>query len=461
MRLSNLLSKCLCLVLVAAFIKACGYIEIKPAYDTNSASAESEQVRAPAPIKFHNQPPPAATAAISADNAPAVTASAEASALVQTVALRPSGAVIEETELSELPELIDASSVVRELTNSVEAPLIAPVSLDLAQIATPVLEVEEETPGSNQGVDANNSEANASTQAGTASGQPLLSRTPTATIIPNILVESQIPELAVEPAEAEDANTSAESTSPAPESATSHTVVEGETVYSIASKYGVSIEQLAELNSISAPNYLIYPEMILKVKAGVASEVENYTEHEVKEGETVYSIALLYGMQPEELAQINDIAIPQYLIYPKTVLQVRSLEANSSASAADSGNALNAEDWQWPLADYAEIRDSSINGSSGILLVASAGDTVLAARSGKVVVVGEQIRTISLMVLIQHDGGYFSTYGHMQELTVNEGDAIVAGQALGRLDNKGSLYFGIANNDSTSIDVRALLGDDS
>ena len=307
-------------------------------------------------------------------------------------------------------------------------------------------------------------DANSSVAASAGPEQSLLSKTATATITPNILVESQIPELAVEPADASEANTTAVITGEESPSAavTSHTVVKDETVYSIANKYGVAVDELAELNSISPPNYLIYPDMVLKIggastgsaAAVAASEEENYIEHEVQEGETIYSISRLYQMQPEELARINDIAIPEYLIYPEMVLKVRSSESNSSDAATESG------DWQWPLVNLDQMRDSDIKDLPGVLLIANSGDTARAASSGKVIVAGEQIRPISLMVLIQHDNDYISVYGYMQELAVNQGDEVSAGQALGRLDNDGRLYFEVRQG-RTSVDVRELLGDDS
>ena len=465
---SQLLSRCLLFVLVGTAISACGLIEIKPAYDPPSPSpnitsapiSTPAAAPAPAPVEFANTPQAATPIASSADNS---ATSSETAVLVETAALAPSTAVVEEDDLSELPEVIDETSAVQELTDSVEAPLIIPA----AQAATPIVLAQ--------------SDANSSPAASNSSELPLLNKTATATIAPNILVESQIPGLAVEPADKPETNTtdtaSAQSTSAASLAAgISHTVVKDETLYSIASKYGVPVDQIAELNSISPPNYLIYPDMVLKISAATASVAatttasaeESYSEHEVAEGETIYSISRMYQMQPDELARINDIAIPQYLIYPGMQLKVRSLEPASSAptpapatppapSPRVAANTANADDnWRWPVASFSQIRDSGTNDLPGILLVANSGDTVRAAKSGRVVVAGEQIRPISLMVLIQHANEHISTYGYMQELTVNEGDEVQAGQVLGRLDGNGRLYFDIRRG-SRSVDVLKII----
>ena len=453
------LCRFLLVALSVATISACGFIEIKPAYDVNNSGANSEQVRAPAPVKFHNRPQASATTTGNTD----IPVDAANSTRVETAALTPSSAPMEVIDLSELPEIIDDNSSVQELTNSAEAPLILPASIELAQIATPVLVADVTRPNSDQDADVNSSEVNGTAEASGESGKPLLNRAITATITPNILVESQIPELAVEQSDIAEVNTTASSTESS--SVTNHTVASGETLYSIASRYGVSVEQLAELNSVSPPNYLIFPEMVLQISsavaiaAAVASDADSYTEHEVKEGETVYSIASLYGMQPEELAQINDIAIPQYLIYPEMLLKVRSIESNISSVDAGTNSATDSViDWQWPLANINQILDSSIKDLPGVDIIVDSGDTVRAASSGKVILAGENISSLSLMVMIRHDNEYISTYGHMQELTVNKGDGVTAGQVLGRLGNNGKLYFGIGKG-STSLDVRELLGD--
>ena len=440
-------SRYLLVVLVCAALSACGFVEIRPAYDppNDSSNLASEPIPASAPVELPNTSP-AATPISGSSNNSASASAATTEALVETAALAPSGAVVDEDDLSELPEVIDDTSVVQELTDSVEAPLIIPA----AQAATPVVLAQGEA-------------------ASGSSELPLLNKTATATIAPNILVESQIPGLALD-----QADTSSASAQSAPAAGTTHTVVKDETLYSIASKYGVPVDQIAELNSIAPPNYLIYPDMVLQISAASASAAsasaataasaeESYSEHEVAEGETIYSISQLYQMQPDELARINDIAIPQYLIYPGMQLQVRSLESASPAptpapapSPRVAANANADDNWRWPVASFSQIRDSGTNDLPGVLLVANSGTTVRAAKSGRVVVAGEQIRPISLMVLIQHADDHISTYGYMQELTVNEGDAVQAGQVLGRLDGNGRLYFDIRRG-SRSVDVLKII----
>ena len=423
----------------ALALGACGLVEIKPAYDTSNASTNSGQASASAPITFHNNPQPAQVAedqATSADDAPKneagdLTLATEAATIVETSALIPTAAPIKVAELSELPEVTDPTSVVQELAPAIAAPQLI------------------------------SSDANTTNPVTPASAEPLQRKLVAASITPNILVESQVPELAVdfEP-QADAVAAEAEAVAPpaAAETVQNHTVVEGDTLFSIANKYGVSVEQLAQLNSVAAPNYLIYPDMIIKTRADPVAEL-SYAEHEVVEGETVYSISQLYQMQPEELARLNDIEIPQYLIYPKTTLRVRAVEQSSAADEAVSiaapSSSEHTADWQWPLAETGQSQEQLTGELSGVLLLANAGDVVSAAKGGKVVIAGDQIRPIKLVVLLEHDGGYISFYGYLSDLLVGQGDEVVAGQPLGPIDSNGRLYFDVRLG-STSINIDEL-----
>ena len=495
----------------ALALGACGLVEIKPAYDASNANANSGQANAPAPITFHNNPQPTTTAPVAdeqavvgSDAAPEnvvdeavnvtddLTPALEVATIVETSALVATAAPIEVAELSELPEVADPTSAVQELTPAVEAPLLIasdanstpPTAVD----ASVFEDVADDVDASLAEVDEAdiNASVGLNSTAANASAEPLQRKIVAATITPNILVESQIPELAVElepQAEVPTNEAQASPLPPAAETTQSHTVVEGETLFSIANKYGVSVEQLAQMNAVAAPNYLIYPEMILKIGTESVATDSNlsldanisYTEHEVVEGETVYSISRLYQMQPEELARLNDIEIPQYLIYPGMLLRVRAVEGARDAAAesdvaAEPGSVAepaNVEvsdsndsaepggDWQWPLAETGQSQEQLTGELSGVLLLAKAGDVVRAAKGGRVVIAGDQIRPIKLVVLLEHDGGYISFYGYLSDLLVGQGEDVVAGQPLGRIDSNGRLYFDVRLG-STSVDINEL-----
>ena len=64
------------------------------------------------------------------------------------------------------------------------------------------------------------------------------------------------------------------------------------------------------------------------------------------------------------------------------------------------------------------------------------GTPIRAMRAGTVAVAGwafpgEPQRSYGLMVLLQHDRGYSTLYGHLSALKVAPGEAVAAGQVIG------------------------------
>lgn len=91
------------------------------------------------------------------------------------------------------------------------------------------------------------------------------------------------------------------------------TVAPGDTLYAIAQRHGVSWDQVAEANGLTAPNQ-IYVGQPLKIPADAPGPTPDFT-HQVHRGETLTGIAQQYGLSPDALAAANALAAP-YVIYP-------------------------------------------------------------------------------------------------------------------------------------------------
>lgn len=106
-----------------------------------------------------------------------------------------------------------------------------------------------------------------------------------------------------------------------------HTVQAGENLFRIALKYGLTTAQLAEANGITNPDQ-IKVGMVLKIpfcggggdeqSDGVTGEEQTYV---VKQGDTLYRIALRFGITWQELAAYNNITNPESL-YVGQVLKI-------------------------------------------------------------------------------------------------------------------------------------------
>lgn len=95
-----------------------------------------------------------------------------------------------------------------------------------------------------------------------------------------------------------------------------YTIKPGDTLSKIADMYGTTYQYLAQINNIADPNYIIAGE---KIKVPVKEN--NVKEYVVKSGDTLSKIASMYGTTYQQLAQINNISNPN-LIYPGQIIKI-------------------------------------------------------------------------------------------------------------------------------------------
>lgn len=100
----------------------------------------------------------------------------------------------------------------------------------------------------------------------------------------------------------------------APVSAEVYVVKPGDTLYSIASRYGISWQTLASVNRILNPSLLQVGQRLI-IPSGATTPPPGAKTHIVKPGETLYRIALMYGKTVQEIALANNLANVN-IIYP-------------------------------------------------------------------------------------------------------------------------------------------------
>lgn len=98
-----------------------------------------------------------------------------------------------------------------------------------------------------------------------------------------------------------------------------YTVVRGDTLSAIASRYGTTVQEIAQINGIQNVN-LIYPGQVLRIITnsnipGSETNSINKTYYTIKRGDTLSSISRRYGVSVQNIANWNNIKNPN-LIYP-------------------------------------------------------------------------------------------------------------------------------------------------
>lgn len=104
------------------------------------------------------------------------------------------------------------------------------------------------------------------------------------------------------------------------ESGNNYTVQSGDSLWSIAKKYNVTVEELKSANNLTSN--LLRVGQVLKIPSEEPIPSGDYIVYTVKAGDTLYSIARQYGYTVNELVNYNDLAstslkLNQQLLIPK------------------------------------------------------------------------------------------------------------------------------------------------
>ncbi len=185
----------------------------------------------------------------------------------------------------------------------------------------------------------------------------------------------------------------------------------------------------------------------------------------VSRGDTLYSIAWRYGLDFKSLARLNGID-SRYLIYPGQKLRLKGQSVASTSSSRSSGTKSSAAvqtsstasrpkstakplpapavasgdiQWRWPT--QGRLIGSYSSGSSpnkGIDLAGNTGDPVYAAASGTVVYAGSGLLGYGNLVILNHNRQYLSAYAHNSRILVKESDSVKVGDKIAELGNTGA-----------------------
>ena len=125
-----------------------------------------------------------------------------------------------------------------------------------------------------------------------------------------------------------------------------YSVQGGETLSEIASKYGLTYQELADYNNIADPNYIEVGQTI-KIPNGVSepSKEPNITPnndsntYSVKAGDNLGSIAKKYGVSVEDLVDLNKIKDPNYIEVGQTI-KIPGKEETNPQPAANNNQEL-------------------------------------------------------------------------------------------------------------------------
>ncbi|MDE0249973.1 MAG: peptidoglycan DD-metalloendopeptidase family protein [Gammaproteobacteria bacterium] len=191
-----------------------------------------------------------------------------------------------------------------------------------------------------------------------------------------------------------------------------HTVLKGDTLYSIAYQHGLDYQELAAWNKIGKP-YTIFPGQKILLKLSAPSKDRGLNSATRKRTE-VPAAAAATNRQPIK-QQTKD-----------------SIKPSTAAKQAQHG-------WTWPTRGKV-IRKFSVKGrgNKGIDISGKVGQAVLAASSGKVVYSGSGLPGYGNLIIVKHSEQFLSAYAHNSRLLVKEGKVVTRGQKIAELGSTGT-----------------------
>jgi murein DD-endopeptidase MepM/ murein hydrolase activator NlpD len=309
------------------------------------------------------------------------------------------------------------------------------------------------------------------------------------------------------------------------EGGTPITVAPGETLEMISRQHGVPVSALMQANNITSPamvrpgDHLVIPRRMpsaaayappptriastapgMPVGAPRTALAPTAGMHVVAPGETLHSIARLYGksvmvlatannIRPDTMVKVGERIIipgvqPGSVIAPRAQAQVAPPPGPSLATAesphsarvatpeapAQESTIKTAEpagglpSFRWPvrgrvIASFGPTPNGLQN--DGINLAVPEGTPVKAAEDGVVAYAGNELKGYGNLVLVRHSNGFVTAYAHASDILVKRGETVKRGQVIAHSGQTGNvtspqLHFEIRKG-STPVDPSQYL----
>ena len=116
-------------------------------------------------------------------------------------------------------------------------------------------------------------------------------------------------------------------------------VKKGDSLWSIANKYGLTVDKLKDINNLSSNMLSVGQKLLINDGTNVDNVNENY--YIVKSGDTLYSIAKKYGLTVDELKKMNNLSSNTLSINQKLLVgNDISIDDNYDVYVVKSGDTL-------------------------------------------------------------------------------------------------------------------------
>ncbi len=187
---------------------------------------------------------------------------------------------------------------------------------------------------------------------------------------------------------------------------------------------------------------------------------DSYVKHKIETGETIYSIARLYNVSVTSLAKLNKldaeftIYVGQIIIVPikkKKISPIKETK-NSNVREPVSNKKITTKSSSKIKNDISSrntfimpVKGKIINKynpnsgkqkNQGIDIESTPGSAVLAAASGTVALITDNTQNFGKIILIRHANNLISIYGRVARVIVEKNEIVNKGQKIGVMQEK-------------------------
>jgi len=221
------------------------------------------------------------------------------------------------------------------------------------------------------------------------------------------------------------------------DSIVNYSVVGGDTLASIAKKFNISVDTIKWTNNLKTDT--IKPGQSLKIPpvTGVV--------HKVVSGETIYTIAKKYSTDAQKIVNFpfNDftdldsfgLTAGQTLYVPDGVIEEEQPRVSQRFLAQIQAGVRGSSNFIWPTSGM--ITQYPVWYHMALDIANSSGPAVIAADSGTVIFAGCVRYGYGCHVIIDHNNGYQTLYGHLSSYSVEAGDSVSQGNQIGVMGSTG------------------------
>ena len=225
-----------------------------------------------------------------------------------------------------------------------------------------------------------------------------------------------------------------------------YTIGEGENLTTISRKIGVNLDTLVSVNKITNAN---------KLKPGQKIIIPNRNGllYTIKQNENIEEVASKYDIQLNRILafnkidEISDIEVGDDIFLPgaKYTLDERIEKFGQMFSLPVTVTRISSL-FGYRVHPITKVRTKH----TGVDIPGSLNTPVYAARKGKVIFAGYS-GGYGNLVIVRHDKGYTTYYGHLNKITTKIGANVGVGVMIGRMGSTGNstgshLHFEVRRN---------------